>query len=93
MKIEINKLMENPLNKRTYGTEDNTKLLEQITHSNWIKPIIVNPDFIILSGHRRVDVARTLGHTTIECEIFSGDPLQQLEIFLLENQYREKTNF
>lgn len=91
MKIEINKLMENPLNKKTYGTEDNTALLEKVKRSGWIKPIIVNPDFIILSGHRRLEVARTLGHTEIECEIFTGDPVRQLEIFLLENQYRVKT--
>jgi hypothetical protein len=94
MKIEINKLTSHPKNRFIYGHEDNTDLLEKIKTSGWIKPIMITKENnMILSGHRRVEVCRTLGIPEIECELIEEtDPTKLLEILMIENQYRVKTN-
>ena len=92
MRIEIDKLFPHPMNQKIYGYEDNTELLKQIERSHWLKPPIITPNFIILSGHRRFECCKTLGITEIECEIVEGDPVKYMEIMLAENAYRVKTN-
>lgn len=93
MKIDINKLQSHPLNQRIYGYDDNSELLEKIKSSGWIKPILITPNYTILSGHRRVDCCKTLGITEIECEVIEGDPIKCMEIMLSENAYRVKSTF
>ena len=93
MKVEISKLQPHPYNRIIYGYDENNELLERIKASGWIKPIVITPSNMILSGHRRVDCCKTLGYTEIECEIIEGDPVKYLEIMLSENQYRVKTTF
>ena len=93
MKVEINKLQPHPYNRLIYGYEENTELLERIKASGWIKPILITPNNIILSGHKRVDCCKTLYISEIECEMIEGDPVKYLEIMLSENQYRVKTTF
>jgi len=92
MKIEINKLFPHPMNQRIYGYEDNSELLEQMKRSNRLKSIVITPNFLIISGHRRVECCKTLGITEIECEIVEGDSVKYMEIMLAENAYRVKTN-
>ncbi|MEI7491321.1 MAG: ParB N-terminal domain-containing protein [Bacteroidota bacterium] len=91
MKIEICKLTSHPYNHRIYGYTDNTELTEKIKSSGWIKPILVTKDYMVISGHRRIEVCKTLGISEIECEIVDDDPLKQLELFVSENFYRVKT--
>ena len=92
MKIEINKLKPHPLNQKIYGYEDNSDLVEKIKASGWIKPILITPDNKILAGHRRVECCKQLGITEIECRIIDKDPVKLMEIMLLDNAYRVKTN-
>ena len=93
MKIEICKLNPHPKNRFIYGHEDNSDLLEKIKTSGWIKPILITKgNMMIISGHRRVDVCRTLGITEIEYELVEEtDPTKLLELLMLENQFREKS--
>lgn len=96
MKINVNILKENPLKKTIYGEEDETQfnaLVEKIKSSQWIKAVLITKDYLIISGHRRVRPAITLGIGSVECEIVDDDPEKQLEIFLNENAYRQKTTF
>lgn len=93
MKIEINKLSPHPYNSRIYGHEDNTDFTEKIKESGWIKPILITKGNMIISGHRRVEVCKTLKINEIEFEYVPDDPLIQLELFVNENCYREKNNY
>jgi N6-adenosine-specific RNA methylase IME4 len=96
MKINVNILKEHPLNKQIYGDEDEPQfnaLVEKIKSSGWIKTIIVTKDDVIISGHRRVKAAIALGIEAVECEIVDNDEEKQLEIFLNENAYRQKSTF
>jgi len=94
MKIEISKLNPHPKNRFIYGFEDNSDLLEKIKQTNWIKPILITKDtHTIISGHRRVEVCKILGIEEIEYELIEeNDPTILLELLMMENQYRVKTN-
>ncbi|MCX6244683.1 MAG: ParB/RepB/Spo0J family partition protein [Bacteroidetes bacterium] len=95
MKIDINLLHENPLNAEIYGTDDPAQLAElvdKIRVSEYIKPLIINRKYIIISGHRRFKTAKILGMKEIEVEMINNkDENQELEILLAENFFREKT--
>ena len=94
MKIEISLLKENPINKEIYGDDDPeqfNQLVEKITKTGWIKPIVINKDNIIISGHRRRKAALFLGRTEIEVEKIVFDENRELEILLAENAYRNKS--
>ena len=95
MKIRIDTLKENPLNRKIYGDNDEqqlNELVEKIRNSGWIKAILITNDYLISSGHRRVKAAKMLGIDSVECEIITSDPDKQVEIFLNENAYRLKSN-
>jgi len=94
MNISTSLLQEHPLNQQIYGTEDPKQfeeLVEKIRNSNWIKPILINKQYRIISGHRRVRAAIQLGIPEVDCEILSVDEDRQLELLLAENAFREKT--
>lgn len=94
MKIEIITLHENPINAEIYGTDDPVQLaelVERIRVSGYIKPLIINRKYLILSGHRRFNAAKMLGMKEIEVEMVDKDEDQELEILLVENAYREKS--
>jgi hypothetical protein len=94
MKIEVNKLNSNPFNRKVYGFDENINdLAAKIKESKWIKPIIINSNNMIISGHRRIEACKALGIESVEFEYAPDDPLTQMELFLNENQYREKTTY
>lgn len=96
MRIEIDLLHENPLNAEIYGEDDSVQLaelVEKIKVSGYIKPLIINRNYMIISGHRRYRAAKVLGMTGIEVEMINKDENQELEILLAENAFREKTTF
>lgn len=93
MKIDINKLNAHLLNNKVYGFDENIEeLSERIRQSGWVKPIIINRENLIISGHRRVAACKILNINEIEFEYAPDDTLKQLELFVGENYYREKTN-
>lgn len=94
MKIDINQLREHSLNKEIYGEDDEdqfTILVNRIKESGWIDPVVINKEYTILSGHRRLKAGKLLGYTAIDCQMVKIDPEQELEILLNSNLYREKT--
>lgn len=96
MKIDINLLQEHRLNHSIYGQEDEdefSELVEKIKSSGRITPLLVSRNnYTVLSGHRRLRAAKLLGYTEINIEFYTGDEAQELEILLVENFNREKTN-
>ena len=93
MKIEINQLNPHFYNSRIYGFTDNTELIQRIKESGWVKPIIITQNNTIISGHRRVEACKALNINSIEFEYAPDDYIKQLELFIGENCYREKSTF
>ena len=93
-RIDINLLQEHPQNHKIYGDDDAEQfyeLMEKIKNSGWISPILISPERVILSGHRRYKAAIQLGWKEIDVDIVKGDEEKQLEVLLLSNAQRDKT--
>jgi DNA (cytosine-5)-methyltransferase 1 len=86
-------LKPHPRNASLYGEDESVSdLVELIGNSNWLKPLVITPDFIIISGHRRWKAALKLGWLSIPVIVREfKDALAELEALLLENATREKT--
>lgn len=94
MNIDITLIKENPLNHEIYGDEDPAQfneLVEKIKTSGYIKPLIVNRNYVLVSGHRRYHCALSLGKKVLDVEIYKGDDDKELEMLLNENAFRDKT--
>lgn len=86
-------LKPHPRNASLYGEDESVSdLVELIGNSNWLKPLVITPDFIIISGHRRWKAALGLGWLSIPVIVREfKDALAELEALLMENATREKT--
>ena len=86
-------LVPHPCNASIYGEdEDVSQLVESVNASGWIKPLVVTPNYIIISGHRRLKAALELGWEMVPVEIRDFEnAAAELEALLLENESRHKT--
>ncbi|MBP0017996.1 MAG: ParB N-terminal domain-containing protein [Cyanobacteria bacterium SBLK] len=91
--IDPRSLRPHPRNHLIYGEdEDIEELVELIEKTNWIKPLVVTPNDVIISGHRRWKTVLKLGIDRVPIEIQAfEDPTAELEALLLENASRIKT--
>jgi len=87
-------LKPHPRNSSIYGDdEDVTELVELIRRSEWLKPVIVTANYVIISGHRRWKAALQLELESVPVEVREfRDEIAELEALLLENASRFKTN-
>ena len=91
--INPQRLKPHPRNPFLYGErEDISELVEQIQVSGWIRPLLVTPKHVIISGHRRWRAALELGLEQVRVEVRKfANQTAQLEALLLENAARPKT--
>lgn len=85
-------LVPHPRQAAIYGEEEVADLIEDIRASEWIKPLVITQQDVIISGHRRQKAALTLEWKVIPVERrhFASE-LEEVEALLLENRYRAKT--
>lgn len=91
--VSLHLLTPHPRNASIYGTdEDVSDLVELIAESNWVEPLVVTPNYVIVSGHRRWKACQILKKENIPVVIreFSDD-IAILKTLLLENASRHKT--
>ena len=91
--IELYKLKPHRLNEQIYGNEkvDET-LLEDIKEKGLLSPIVITKDYIIISGHRRWLIAKTLKMEKVLCEIKDFGTDLDAELALISyNKTRIKT--
>ena len=86
-------LTAHPWNSAVYGKdEDVEELISLINNSKWVKPLVVTPIGVIISGHRRWKAVLALGWESVPVEVKDFvDELSELEALLLENASRLKT--
>ncbi len=90
--IDINLLQPHPRNVDIYGQEDVSELQQSIAESGWIKPLTVNPEYMVISGHRRYQAAKALGYTKLPVVVEKfASPEAEMERLLRENENRGKT--
>lgn len=90
--VDINKIIPNEKNFYNEAYEINS-LAEQINMSGQLEPIIITPDYKLISGHRRYNAIKQLGNTTINCRILkdiADEDDEQLKL-IQANAYRTKS--
>lgn len=90
--ISPRSLIPHPQNQAIYGHEDLSELEASIREHGCLEAIVVTPEYVVVSGHRRLRVALDLGlpEVPIRIQEFDSDSAV-LEALLLANLYREKT--
>jgi N6-adenosine-specific RNA methylase IME4 len=91
--INIDDLKAHELNSQIYGdSEPEQGLLESIKKHGILEPIVINKEFIIISGHRRWNTAKKIGLTEVPYRIeYYKDFLDEQEKLIEYNKQREKT--
>lgn len=92
--LSITKLKPHPLNASLYETmpEDSQQFLQlrdSMKAHGVLQPLQVRPDGTVLSGHRRLLVAKALGLESLPCILIEGGDDRLL--IVENNRYRHKT--
>src|SRR5258708_3962575 len=66
--VDPHLLFPHPRQETMYGKDDVTELTLAIRTSCWIKPLVVTPQHVILSGHRRRHAALALDWPAVPVE-------------------------
>jgi DNA modification methylase len=83
-------LSPHPVNEEIYGVVTNTDLEENIKRVGILEPLVALKDGTVISGHRRLEVAKRLGLEKIPVRYLELDDIDQ-ELFLVSfNRYRTK---
>jgi ParB-like nuclease domain len=91
--VDPHSLKPHPHNVLIYGeNEDVTELVNLIHNSQHVRPLIINNQGVIISGHRRLLAVLKLGWKTVPVEIREfSNKIAELHTLLLENANRGKT--
>ena len=90
MKVKISQIIPNPIHDEIYSTNDIEDLVESMEKYGLLEPIILNPEKMIISGHRRYLAAKFLGWEEIEV-IFREVDQEHMEYTIISsNQHRKK---
>ena len=90
MKIPINLLKTCPINSEIYRDSDVGDLVNSIGEVGLLQPIVVTPENIIISGHRRYKAIQSLGWTEVEVEVKEVEEDSIPLYIVLFNQSRNK---
>jgi len=90
MKISVKHLQSCPINSEIYKESDVSDLVSSISEVGLLQPIIVTPNNLIISGHRRIKAILTLGWEMVECEVKDISEDELAVHIVLYNQSRLK---
>ena len=91
IEIELLKLQINPFHSQIYKTNDIESLVESIKERGQLVPIVVNKQFLIISGYRRFLALKELGISIVKVEINECDEKDE-DLLVSFNDQRIKTN-
>lgn len=92
--VAICRLILNPWNEKLYGDREDLcdSFIESIRKDGIIQPLVVTPDWLLISGHRRLEAAKRLGFDEVPVIIKEFDAeLDRLEALVQYNFHRVKT--
>ncbi|WP_424008709.1 ParB N-terminal domain-containing protein [Haloferax denitrificans] len=92
--IALSKLKSNPRNELIYGDSDDLDepFVESIRTKGILVPLVVTPEGVIISGHRRAAAAEHLGLEIVPVTVEKyPDELARREATIAYNRQREKT--
>lgn len=92
---DLDNLTHHPMNTSIYGVDEDTSDLEDLIEKyGQTKNIWINEKGQIISGNRRFIASKKLNLGSLMCDVYQFDSEQEeLEMLLLENTHRTKTNY
>jgi ParB family chromosome partitioning protein len=90
LKIRIDEIKANAKKRIRKDTGDLSGLMRSISKFGLLQPVILNKNYELIAGYRRLQAAIQLGWQTIDAVIMnSDDKLTKLEIEIEENVIRK----
>jgi ParB family transcriptional regulator, chromosome partitioning protein len=90
MRVQLSQIRINPVHDQIYTTNEIEDLVESMGKNGLLEPLIITPDKIIISGHRRYLAAKSLGWEEIEVNIREVDESNMEYTIVSANQHRRK---
>lgn len=93
--VKISELKPHPRNDEFFDDitgEKWVEFLESIKTSGVIEPIVITPEYVIVSGHQRVRACKELGIDTVLCEMHGYKNEDEVIKDLLETNIRQRGN-
>ncbi len=91
MKIPINHLKTCPINSEIYRDSEVGDLVNSIDEVGLLQPLVVTPENIIISGHRRFKAIQSLGWTEVEVVVKEVDDYSLYQLRCLSVLAQKKT--
>jgi site-specific DNA-adenine methylase len=92
MLMETNNIRANPLNAVIYGDLDLCGLKEDIENNGVLSPLVINQKGLLISGHRRLQVAKDLSIKQVPVDIIETTNDEHIADLLISyNKQRSKT--
>ena len=94
MKIRIDEIFFNEKKRIRNDNGDIAELSRSLSKYGLLQPVIIDTDFKLIAGFRRLLAAKSLGWTYIETQIVDPkDKLTELEIEMEENLTRKEFSY
>jgi len=90
MKIPLNNLKTCPINSQIYIDGNVDDLMNSIQDFGLMQPLVITPDNLIVSGHRRYKAMKALGWKNAECDVKKIAEKDLAITLVLYNQNRVK---
>ncbi len=90
--ISVEEIKPHPINSQIYDLSGIEELKKSIESKGLLEPLVITKDKIIISGHRRYEVIKNLGWSSVQVrrvETLSSD--EEIELLIHSNQQRVKT--
>ena len=93
MKISLSQVQSHPLNETIYDLSNIDDLVVSIGEVGLLTPVVVNQQYQLISGHRRVEAVRRLGWEEVDVEVIETASEDEEKSLLVHfNKQRVKTS-
>ena len=93
MKIPLSQIHSHPLNETIYDLSNIDDLVVSIGEVGLLTPVVVNQQYQLISGHRRIEAVRRLGWDEVDVEVIETASEDEEKSLLVHfNKQRVKTS-
>ena len=93
MKIPLSQVQPHPLNETIYDLSNIDDLVVSIGEVGLLTPVVVNQQYQLISGHRRIEAVRRLGWDEVDVEVIETSSEDEEKSLLVHyNKQRVKSS-
>ena len=93
MKLPLDQIHSHPLNETIYDLSNIDDLVTSIREVGLLTPVVVNQQYQLISGHRRIEATRRLGWDEVDVEVIEiASEDEEKSLLVHYNKQRVKTS-